>query len=61
MVFFWHPSLNWLFRLTRHATLSLSISDAFCAELFNKKQDIIENTAIVRIAAGYRGRAGEKR
>ena len=60
MVFFWNPSLNWLFRLTRRVTLSVSISDALCVELFNEKQDIIENTAVVRIAAGYRFRAGEK-
>ena len=61
MVFFWNPSLNWAFRLTRRVTLSVSLSDAFCVELFNEKQDIIENTAVIRIAAGYRFRAGEER
>ena len=61
MVFFWNPSLNWTFRLTKRVTLSVALSDALCIELFNKKQDIIENTAVIRIAAGYRFRAEEKR
>lgn len=54
MVFFWNPALSWIFAVTEHFTLSLSISDAFCVELFNEKQDIIEFTSVIRIAAGYR-------
>ena len=61
MVFFWNPSLNWIFRLTRRVTLSASFSDALCVEFLNKRQDIIENTAVIRIAAGYRFRSEEKR
>ncbi len=57
IVFFWNPSFIYSINIARRIALSVAVSETFCIELFKKRENIIENTAIVRVAAGYRFRS----